>query len=81
MSAISGGNQVGIYDNKVTIAASGAATFSSSVTATDYRISSLNTAPASATATGTTGEIRITAGFIYVCTATNTWVRTALATW
>ena len=50
-------------------------------TATQYKISALNTAPASATATGTTGEIRITAGFIYVCTATNTWVRTALATW
>ena len=52
-----------------------------SVTATQYKISALNTAPASATATGTTGEIRITAGFIYVCTAANTWVRTALATW
>ena len=52
-----------------------------SVTATEYKILALNTAPSSATATGTTGEIRITAGFIYVCIATNTWVRTALATW
>lgn len=50
------------------------------ILATQYRISALNTAPASATDTGTTGEIRITAGFIYVCTATNTWVRTALST-
>lgn len=41
----------------------------------------LNTAPATATASGTTGEIRITAGYIYVCTATNTWVRAALTTW
>lgn len=41
----------------------------------------LDTAPASATATGTAGEIRVTATHIYVCTATNTWVRTALATW
>lgn len=41
----------------------------------------LNTAPASATATGTTGEIRIDANFIYVCTATNTWKRVAIATW
>lgn len=55
--------------------------FSEGITSTQYRISSLNTAPSSATATGITGEIRITAGFIYVCTATNTWVRTALATW
>ena len=54
---------------------------SGSVLATQYKLSALNTAPASATATGTTGEIKITAGFIYVCTATNTWVRTALATW
>lgn len=57
------------------------ATFSSSVEATQYKISALNTAPASATATGTTGEIRITAGFIYICIATNTWVRAALTTW
>ena len=57
------------------------ATFSSSVEATQYKIYDLNTAPTSATAIGATGEIRITAGFIYVCTATNTWVRTALATW
>lgn len=51
------------------------------VKATQFRISALNTAPASATDTGTLGEVRITATYIYVCTATNTWVRTALATW
>lgn len=54
---------------------------SAGVTATKFILSALNTAPASATDTGTTGEIRITAGFIYVCTATNTWVRASLATW
>ena len=43
--------------------------------------SSINTAPASATDTGTTGEIRTDADFIYVCTATDTWKRTAIATW
>lgn len=37
--------------------------------------------PASATATGTTGEICWDASYIYVCTATNTWKRTALSTW
>lgn len=51
------------------------------IKATQFRISNLNTAPASATDTGTLGEVRITATHIYVCTATNTWVRTALATW
>ena len=37
--------------------------------------------PASASATGTTGEICWDANYIYVCTATNTWKRTAIATW
>ena len=41
----------------------------------------LNNAPASATATGTAGEIRVDTGFLYVCTATNTWKRAALTTW
>lgn len=52
-----------------------------SIKSTQYKLSALNTAPASATAAGTTGEIRYTATHIYVCTATNTWVRAALATW
>ena len=37
--------------------------------------------PASATATGTQGQIAWDANYIYVCTATNTWKRVALATW
>jgi hypothetical protein len=37
--------------------------------------------PASATATGATGEICWDASYIYVCTATNTWKRTAITTW
>jgi len=55
--------------------------FTGVVTSPAYSLSALNTAPASSTSTGTTGEIRVTSGFIYVCTATNTWVRTALTTW
>jgi hypothetical protein len=39
------------------------------------------TTPASATAAGTTGSICWDANYIYVCTATNTWKRTAIATW
>lgn len=54
---------------------------SSTITGGQFRVSSLNTAPATATSTGTTGEIRFTADHIYVCTATNTWKRAALATW
>lgn len=37
--------------------------------------------PASASATGEQGEIAWDAGYIYVCTADNTWKRAALATW
>ena len=37
--------------------------------------------PASSTATGTTGEIRVDANYIYVCTATNTWKRVQLNTY
>jgi hypothetical protein len=38
-------------------------------------------APASATAAGVAGTVIIRNDYIYVCTATNTWKRTALSTW
>ena len=60
---------------------SGVATFGSTVTSTQYKLSSLNTAPISSSDTGTVGEIRVASGYIYVCTATNTWVRSALTSW
>jgi hypothetical protein len=37
--------------------------------------------PASASATGNAGDICWDANYIYVCTATNTWKRTLIATW
>ena len=37
--------------------------------------------PASASATGATGEICWDASYIYVCTATNTWRRSAISSW
>jgi hypothetical protein len=37
--------------------------------------------PASATDTGTAGEICWDANYVYVCTATNTWKRAAVSTW
>lgn len=51
------------------------------IIADQYKLSALNTAPSSATDTGILGEIRYTASFLYVCTATDTWVRAALSTW
>lgn len=38
-------------------------------------------APATATSTGTAGQVAYDSGFIYVCVATDTWVRAALTTW
>lgn len=43
-------------------------------------LAALNTAPASATATGTLGEIRWVADAVYLCVATDTWVKADLAT-
>ena len=37
--------------------------------------------PANASATGNAGEIAWDSSYIYVCTATNTWKRAAIATW
>jgi hypothetical protein len=45
------------------------------------KLTALNTAPASASATGVTGDIRWDANYMYVCTATNTWKRSAISTW
>jgi len=49
--------------------------------AASFTLSALNTAPTSATDTGVIGEIRWDASYMYVCTATNTWKRSAIATW
>lgn len=49
------------------------------VTAGDFAI--LVAAPASASATGVAGQIAYDSSYIYVCTATNTWKRAAIATW
>ena len=38
-------------------------------------------APASSSAAGILGSIVADANYIYVCTATNTWKRVAIATW
>lgn len=49
--------------------------------ATSISLPALHDAPASATATCAVGEIRWTATHVYLCSATDTWVRAALATW
>jgi hypothetical protein len=37
--------------------------------------------PSTATSTGVAGQMAYASGFLYVCVATNTWKRTALASW
>jgi len=41
----------------------------------------IGTAPASAGATGVAGTFVVAVDGIYLCTATDTWVKVALATW
>lgn len=41
----------------------------------------VGTEPASATAPGVKGDAYASATYVYICVATNTWVRAALATW
>jgi hypothetical protein len=47
----------------------------------DAQLRAQGTAPATTGATGTAGDIRYDADYIYVCTAANTWKRAAIATW
>ena len=39
------------------------------------------TVPSSITANGVAGQMAVDADYIYVCTATNTWKRVAIASW
>jgi hypothetical protein len=75
----------GTSSDALTIArASSNATFAGTVIANAssnaFRITTAQT-PASAAATGTAGTIAWDTSYIYVCTATNTWKRVAIATW
>ena len=38
-------------------------------------------APATASSTGSAGDIRYDSGYVYICVATNTWKRASLTTW
>lgn len=47
----------------------------------DFEIAINRGTPASATATGIAGSVAWDADFFYICTATDTWKRVAVATW
>ncbi len=40
-----------------------------------------STVPATASSTGTAGQIAYESGWLYICVATDTWQRVAIATW
>tara|TARA_Y100000591_G_C21778251_1_gene669522 strand:- start:919 stop:1197 length:279 start_codon:yes stop_codon:yes gene_type:complete len=40
-----------------------------------------NGTPASATASGTAGEIQYDSNYIYICISTNNWKRVAISSW
>lgn len=44
-------------------------------------ISNFTTGPATASSPGKQGEIRYDGSFLYICVATDTWMRTSIATW
>lgn len=48
---------------------------------TQLTLALASNAPASAGATGSAGQIAWDADYIYICVATNTWKRVAIATW
>ncbi|KKM88654.1 hypothetical protein LCGC14_1256560 [marine sediment metagenome] len=47
----------------------------------DGKIIDIVAVPASAGSTGVTGQMAFDTGYIYRCTATDTWKRVAIATW
>ncbi len=51
------------------------------ISGTQFKLSTLNTAPTSSGDTGTLGEIRYDSNFMYLCVATNTWKRSPLTSW
>lgn len=50
----------------------------------DSRVSlneTISNATKTASATGTTGELAYDSSYVYICVATNTWIRVAKAAW
>lgn len=69
--------------NLLSIIAGGAESIRVGTSTVDMKVDTTFTTktPASAAATGTAGTIAWDADYIYVCTATDTWKRVAIATW
>lgn len=81
LEALSDGAVSIYYDNVSKLATTSTGIAVTGVTDTDQLRVTTPTVPASATASGTAGDIAWDADYIYVCTATNTWKRVAISTW
>ena len=66
--------------NVTTVAMTGALSGATSVTSETLNVAGMNSAPATASSVGVTGQIRFTTDAIYVCTATNTWKKADILT-
>ena len=75
---ISRNGNLGVND-EMSLDADGAV-FNTAVKSPTFGVSAIETAPASATAAGVTGDIRFASDAIYVCVATNTWKKADIAT-
>lgn len=76
---VDGGNQLVVSGYSGTTIANGLSV-TGSITASGL-FGCGGSTPASAAASGTAGTITWDSSYIYVCTATNTWKRVAIATW
>ena len=79
--ADTGGNSDLVFDSSSGFNLDNDTVVNGVLTAEQFKLSALNTAPSSASDTGAFGEIRIDADYIYVCTAVDTWKRVAISTW
>jgi hypothetical protein len=68
-----------VFGQKVTV--TGTLTCSNDIDMTGGNSIFKSNTPASASATGVAGTITYDASYVYVCTATDTWKRVAIATW
>ncbi len=71
--------KTGSSTTALTLSSSQNATFAGEVYAPSFRLGT--GAPSSNSDTGTAGQIKYDANYLYVCTATNTWKRIALPIW
>jgi len=76
-------NNIAVANNNARVAnfSTTALTLDGGLTVAGTVIHTLSATPASASAAGTVGTMSWDANYIYICTATNTWKRVAIATW